>query len=197
MYFIFFVISCSGTGRDLSFDVNRKEIERNNLYGNQDYDIINRECFWRPTRRVLWRGGGGAARRDAEAGVDGGGRHVRHDVLLEQTAGHRPVTHYLQGLMCVCVCLCACVCVCVRVCVCVCIPQQDDEVGVTWQLLHPLSTFCLQVVDLLPEKTRHSTSGYVFDLLRWIKMLYTAFIYMYICRYIYIYKKINIYIKYI
>lgn len=34
----------------------------------------------------------------------------------------------------------------------VCLPQEDDEVGVTRQLLHTLSAFSADVVDLLPER---------------------------------------------
>lgn len=39
-----------------------------------------------PTWRILWRGAGGAAGREGEAGVKRGERNVGHDFLLKQTA---------------------------------------------------------------------------------------------------------------
>lgn len=39
------------------------------------------------------------------------------------------------------------------------LPQQDDQVCITWQLLHALSTFCPDVVDLLPEGKIHDQAG--------------------------------------
>lgn len=39
-----------------------------------------------------------------------------------------------------------------RIPVLVWLPQEDDEVGVTRQLLHTLSAFSADVVDLLPER---------------------------------------------